>query len=372
MVERYIYDPFGQATVLDANWNVLAASAFAWVYLHQGGRYDVTSGLYHFRFRDYSPTLGRWTSLDPLRYAAGDVNLYRTVGNNPLNSLDPSGLFDPLSLDFAWGLLKGGAGEALGILGGLWDLITTRPWKTIANIYDGIVELKKVVENEGLLEAAAQVEPDLAELLRKWNSLEDERAGELIGRLAVKYGSLFIGGSGATKLINKLREAKRAKLVSQTAANSETVTQVTSVANATTQQKIFPENLPKTYGYGKAQFPGGWRPPSIIRDEHGRLTNGTYYLNEKDMAKHTTGSLKDGKSQFLYHVNEKELVLDAAAYADHTQLWASNKPGEFACKAKIVFDRPIGVHAETGQLTNVLNLYRTKKGLVHGCPGSPE
>jgi hypothetical protein len=34
VVERYIYDPFGQAMVLDANWNVLAASAFAWVYLH--------------------------------------------------------------------------------------------------------------------------------------------------------------------------------------------------------------------------------------------------------------------------------------------------------------------------------------------------
>jgi RHS repeat-associated protein len=93
VVERYIYDPFGQATVLDAEWNVRSGgSAYDWLYLHQGGRYDVTSGLYHFRYRDYSPTLGRWTSLDPLRYDAGDVNLYRPVGNNPLNSLDPSGL----------------------------------------------------------------------------------------------------------------------------------------------------------------------------------------------------------------------------------------------------------------------------------------
>jgi RHS repeat-associated protein len=93
VVERYVYDPFGQATVLDAEWNVRAdGSAYDWLYLHQGGRYDVTSGLYHFRFRDYSPTLGRWTSLDPLSYAAGDVNLYRPLGNNPLNSLDPSGL----------------------------------------------------------------------------------------------------------------------------------------------------------------------------------------------------------------------------------------------------------------------------------------
>jgi 1-aminocyclopropane-1-carboxylate deaminase/D-cysteine desulfhydrase-like pyridoxal-dependent ACC family enzyme len=42
VVERYVYDPFGQAMVLDANWNVLAASAFAWVYLHQGGRFGST------------------------------------------------------------------------------------------------------------------------------------------------------------------------------------------------------------------------------------------------------------------------------------------------------------------------------------------
>jgi RHS repeat-associated protein len=93
VVERYIYDPLGQATVLDAEWNVRSGgSAFAWLYLHQGGRYDVTSGLYHFRFRDYSPTLGRWTSLDPIRYAAGDVNLYRIVFNAPTTHTDPSGL----------------------------------------------------------------------------------------------------------------------------------------------------------------------------------------------------------------------------------------------------------------------------------------
>ena len=92
VVERYAYDPFGQATVLDAGWNVLTSSAFGWLYLHQGGRFDATSGLYHFRHRDYSPTLGRWTSLDPLRYDAGDVNLYRYVGNTPITFIDPLGL----------------------------------------------------------------------------------------------------------------------------------------------------------------------------------------------------------------------------------------------------------------------------------------
>jgi len=96
VVERYVYDPFGQATVLDAEWNVRSGgSAYDWLYLHQGGRYDVTSGLYHFRFRDYSPTLGRWTSLDPLSYAAGDVNLYRVMENRPVGVTDPLGLYTP-------------------------------------------------------------------------------------------------------------------------------------------------------------------------------------------------------------------------------------------------------------------------------------
>jgi RHS repeat-associated protein len=79
-------------TVLDANWTERPnGSQFVWHYLHQGGRFDTTSGLYHFRYRDYSPTLGRWTSLDPLRYEAGDVNLYRTVFNNPTVHTDPTG-----------------------------------------------------------------------------------------------------------------------------------------------------------------------------------------------------------------------------------------------------------------------------------------
>jgi RHS repeat-associated protein len=53
----------------------------------------VKTGFYH-TFSLTSPTLGRWTSLDPLSYAAGDVNLYRSLSNDPLNSLDPSGLDD--------------------------------------------------------------------------------------------------------------------------------------------------------------------------------------------------------------------------------------------------------------------------------------
>jgi RHS repeat-associated protein len=97
VVERYTYDPYGVATVYEADWDLLgdpSDSAYAWTYLHQGGRYDAASGLYYFRNRDYSPTLGRWVQVDPIRYAAGDANLYRYVGNRPPAALDPSGLWE--------------------------------------------------------------------------------------------------------------------------------------------------------------------------------------------------------------------------------------------------------------------------------------
>jgi len=44
------------------------------------------------RHRDYSATLGRWTQTDPIGFDAGDTNLYRFVGNGPVNAVDPSGL----------------------------------------------------------------------------------------------------------------------------------------------------------------------------------------------------------------------------------------------------------------------------------------
>ncbi len=39
----------------------------------------------------FSPNLGRWLQQDPIGYAAGDSNLYRYEGNEPINFIDPTG-----------------------------------------------------------------------------------------------------------------------------------------------------------------------------------------------------------------------------------------------------------------------------------------
>ncbi len=57
-------------------------------------KWDAETEMYHFRLRTLATDMGRFISDDPLRFGAGDVNFYRYVGNNPLNWIDPLGLFE--------------------------------------------------------------------------------------------------------------------------------------------------------------------------------------------------------------------------------------------------------------------------------------
>jgi len=41
----------------------------------------------------FDPTIGRWLTQDPMAFEAGDANLYRYVGNNSTDRIDPSGMF---------------------------------------------------------------------------------------------------------------------------------------------------------------------------------------------------------------------------------------------------------------------------------------
>jgi RHS repeat-associated protein len=79
----YSYEPYGTATqagLPDDN-----ARAFT-------GREDDGTRLLYYRARYYDPANGRFVSEDPIGLESGDVNLYRYVSDNPLNSRDPSGL----------------------------------------------------------------------------------------------------------------------------------------------------------------------------------------------------------------------------------------------------------------------------------------
>jgi RHS repeat-associated protein len=60
-------------------------------YGYTGREWDEETGLYYYRTRYYDPTNGRFISEDTIGFNGGDANLYRYVGNNPVNLIDPYG-----------------------------------------------------------------------------------------------------------------------------------------------------------------------------------------------------------------------------------------------------------------------------------------
>src|SRR5207245_1641438 len=86
--DRITYDGFGKI-VTETN------ASFGDGYKYTGREWDASAQLQYNRARYYDPNLGKWISMDPMGFAAGDANLYRFVGNAGMNSVDPSGLAPP-------------------------------------------------------------------------------------------------------------------------------------------------------------------------------------------------------------------------------------------------------------------------------------
>jgi RHS repeat-associated protein len=129
VMENHItYDAFGRTIAETVPGTNL-------IYTYTGREYDPETGNYYYRARYYDPDTGRFLSEDPIAFAAGDSNLSRYVGNDPVNYTDPSGnrkykeygFFQAIS-DFADAVVMAGS-----------DLVDGRPIRSLdAYVYDSV------------------------------------------------------------------------------------------------------------------------------------------------------------------------------------------------------------------------------------------
>jgi RHS repeat-associated protein len=111
LTNQYQYGPYGETAAL-------VGSAFGYA----GYRYDSESGLYYVRNRYYDPVPGRFVSPDPLGQGPG-LNVYAYVGNDPLNNVDPQGLWGfglQASASVEGGAIVAGAGATGSVGGGIF------------------------------------------------------------------------------------------------------------------------------------------------------------------------------------------------------------------------------------------------------------
>ena len=83
--DHLVYDAFGNIT---SQTNASQQPQ----YTYTGQMLDPATGLMYYKSRWYNPADGRFITQDPKTFTAGDVNLQRYVNNDPLRSVDPTGL----------------------------------------------------------------------------------------------------------------------------------------------------------------------------------------------------------------------------------------------------------------------------------------
>ena len=108
LIQQYQYDPYGNPTETASTTNP---------YLYTGREADGT-GLYYYRARYYSSSMGRFISEDPLSFGGRQNNFYAYVAGNPISYRDPSG---KLIVEALVGFVAGAAWAGVGDIGGLLD-----------------------------------------------------------------------------------------------------------------------------------------------------------------------------------------------------------------------------------------------------------
>jgi RHS repeat-associated protein len=89
----YEYSPFGETLIADGPAATANPFQFSTKYT------DPETNFLYYGFRYFTPSTGRWLARDPIEEQGG-VNVYGFVNNNPIEKIDPNGLWSPEAHDY--------------------------------------------------------------------------------------------------------------------------------------------------------------------------------------------------------------------------------------------------------------------------------
>jgi RHS repeat-associated protein len=275
VVDKRTFDSFGRVL---SETNPLVSFRYGYT----GRERDLESGLSYYRARYYDPNVGRFISVDPLGFGAGDTNLYRYVGNSSTMATDPTGMF---SLQELW---NNGVNTAQNIWNGGVNNVqkaVNKVQQSVNNagqaVVNGSISFRNTVtsnaqagleywtgvavagQNEGgIIGGAKQVVGTLGGLLSSLATEDNiDRTNETLA--SVFGGSLLSGGA---KAIAGLQQTKNiATAIAATRVAKAVTPFVTTVAPAVTN--TFKAVSAFTGGYqGGTQLRQAWTG----EDENGR------------------------------------------------------------------------------------------------------
>lgn len=161
---RYEYDSHGNL--------VTAAVGIENPLAYAGRPLDPETGFLYYRARYYDPRTGRFVSPDPIGFRGGDANLYRYVGNNPVNRVDPFGLIsiEPLSCLAVLGI---GAATAV-VVGGVTAYLVKDEKPSAAQVVDNAVSSVVPLRPTDVIECAEILEETAGDIKFKQSILDKQ------------------------------------------------------------------------------------------------------------------------------------------------------------------------------------------------------
>ncbi len=153
--------------IVDTNKQMVLPLGFA------AGLHDKDTGLVHFGYREYDPSIGRFITPDPLGLAGGDVDVYGYCADDPVNGADPLGLWG----DFGEGI-GGAGGRRSGVGGGsATSKSSVQTAREMEKAAKGLAD-KQHAEEKGRMERKARADQELRDNQRRaalLSSKDDEK-----------------------------------------------------------------------------------------------------------------------------------------------------------------------------------------------------